>query len=160
MLRSLWNHPRHATFVMLAGICLMALSLHSYGDTPPRDADTFLPNISSHTMSNEELIETAMAFKASERIPGPYEYSQYEMNVRWLEAGMAESADYTEGSDALHKLATGMWKYYWSMVTTKSPGYNAYTPLVTGNFAVEDDRFSYGLRFSLDSVKLRFEYSF
>lgn len=157
MLRTLWNYPYYAVFLALAGILTISLPGRALSDSSPT---SWLPDESIHTMSNDELLETALALSDADDMPGVYETRQNEMNVMWLEAGMKESADYQDGSRAMRKIASTALKYYWSSLVEEDPSYDRYTAVVTGNYSSESNGIDYGLHFSLDSVKLQMEYSF
>lgn len=157
MLRTLWNYPYHAVFLVLAGILIISLPGRALSDSPSM---SYLPDESIHTMSNDELLETALAFNDADDMPGLYETRQNEMNVMWLEAGMRESQNYQDGSRAMRKIASTALKYYWNSLVEEDPSYDRYTAVVTGNYSSQNNGIDYGLNFSLDSVKFQMEYSF
>lgn len=158
MLHSLL-HYQSSTLLGLIGLATVTFTLESYADNDrARHPRISVMNVA--TLSSEDLLADAEYLSLVHNPLDESEMSQHLMNAQWLEAGMAGTEEYREGSDALEELAENAIKYYWDALVEKDHSYDLYTPVVEGNFTATSGSADYGVGLSSDTLRLRIEYSF
>jgi len=159
MLRSLL-HYQSSTLLGLVGLAALALATRVYADNTPFQTSPRIAVMNVGTLSSEELLADAAYLNLASNPLDEAEMSQSLMHAQWLEAGLVESQEYVEGSDALEELAENAIKHYWDALVERDKSYDLYTPVVEGSFTTSSNGADFGVRLSGDTLKIRVKYAF